>query len=172
MKIDRNDITKTLISLLISILMPSLQRAQELARLVQCLSNLHNLSLAASMYATEQQDFFPVHDEFLYGQAWTMYIWRGAECSEGQWTKTNYGLLYNDYLSNPEYLSCPSNRWMLVASNRSVLYSNSARSPSSDSIINRLRSNWDVPLSTASGLTDKPGSSRPLRGTYCKAKTT
>ncbi len=100
-----------IISLLISILMPSLQRAHELARRAQCLSNLHNLSLATTMYAVEQRDFFPVHDEFLYGQAWTMYIWRGAEASEGQWTKTNYGLLYPDYLTEPAYLSCPSNQW-------------------------------------------------------------
>jgi len=100
-----------IISLLVSILMPSLQRVKELARRAQCLSNLHSLGLAASIYATEQRDYLPVHDEFLYAQGWTMYIWRGAECGPGRWTKTNYGLLYTDYLAEPAYLSCPSNRW-------------------------------------------------------------
>ncbi len=49
-----------IIALLISILLPALQRAQESARSLQCLSNLRTISQAAIMHATDHKGFMPV----------------------------------------------------------------------------------------------------------------
>ena len=46
-----------IIAVLISILLPSLAKAREQAKTVQCLSNLRQLGLALNMYANEWQVF-------------------------------------------------------------------------------------------------------------------
>ena len=48
-----------IIALLISILLPSLARAREQGNMLKCLSNLRQLSMAFTMYANEQRDYFP-----------------------------------------------------------------------------------------------------------------
>lgn len=49
-----------IISLLVSILMPSLSNAKELAKMTQCQSNLHNISIAIHYYETDF-DRFPAN---------------------------------------------------------------------------------------------------------------
>ncbi len=48
-----------IIALLISILLPSLQRGREQAKAVKCGSNLHQMGLALCMYLDEAKGFFP-----------------------------------------------------------------------------------------------------------------
>jgi|GEM_PF-1724987 len=48
-----------IIALLVTILMPSLQRAKELARRASCATNLHNIILAAHTYANDFRDLLP-----------------------------------------------------------------------------------------------------------------
>lgn len=48
-----------IIALLIAILLPSLGKAREKAKTVQCLSNLRQLGFAAFMYQNENNGFFP-----------------------------------------------------------------------------------------------------------------
>ena len=48
-----------IIALLISILMPSLSRAREQAKSVQCLSNLRQLGMAFMMYVNANRGHFP-----------------------------------------------------------------------------------------------------------------
>src|SRR5688572_28508120 len=48
-----------IIALLISILMPSLNRAREQAKAVQCLSNLRQLGMAFMMYVNGNRGHFP-----------------------------------------------------------------------------------------------------------------
>ncbi|MBN1555365.1 MAG: prepilin-type N-terminal cleavage/methylation domain-containing protein [Phycisphaerae bacterium] len=48
-----------IISLLVSILLPSLQQAKELARKAACQSNLHSLQLSMSMYLNDSNGQFP-----------------------------------------------------------------------------------------------------------------
>ncbi|MGE0479605.1 MAG: type II secretion system protein [Phycisphaerae bacterium] len=48
-----------IIALLISILLPSLQRAREQGKATVCRSNLHQLALATTYYAQENNDNFP-----------------------------------------------------------------------------------------------------------------
>lgn len=51
-----------IIALLISILLPSLNRARQYANLIQCQSNLRQMGIAVRMYATENQDYVPWGD--------------------------------------------------------------------------------------------------------------
>lgn len=48
-----------IISLLVSVLMPSLTKARELARLSVCMGNLRGLGTIFHMYASENDDYFP-----------------------------------------------------------------------------------------------------------------
>ncbi len=47
-----------IIALLMSILMPALGRAREVARGVKCLTNLHNLGVAMAQYQSDNRDYF------------------------------------------------------------------------------------------------------------------
>ncbi len=48
-----------IISLLVSILLPSLQKAKELARAVQCANNLRSLHFGVSCYAEDNRELYP-----------------------------------------------------------------------------------------------------------------
>ena len=48
-----------IISLLVSILLPSLQKAKELARVTVCLSNIRQISLGCAIYTSDQDGYFP-----------------------------------------------------------------------------------------------------------------
>ena len=48
-----------IISLLVSILLPSLRRAKDLARAAVCMSNLRNIGTAAAMYLFDNRDQYP-----------------------------------------------------------------------------------------------------------------
>ena len=50
----------SIIALLVSILLPSLTKAKELARSVLCLANLHSMVLATNQYANENDDQYPL----------------------------------------------------------------------------------------------------------------
>src|SRR5512146_2751144 len=52
-----------IIAILAAMLLPALNRAKEKARRVQCLNNSKQLGLAAFMYATDNRDRVPQHDE-------------------------------------------------------------------------------------------------------------
>ena len=64
-----------IIALLLSILLPSLSRAREQAKMVQCLSNLRQLGLAMTMYADSNKGRFPapavgaLPDDWIYWQS-------------------------------------------------------------------------------------------------------
>src|SRR5271168_2840609 len=65
-----------IIALLVSILLPSLNRAREQAKQIKCLSNLRQIGLAFSMYASENKgrfpfaavDFAPCNEDFIWWQ--------------------------------------------------------------------------------------------------------
>ncbi|HPD29087.1 MAG TPA: DUF1559 domain-containing protein [Phycisphaerae bacterium] len=78
-------VVAALIAMLLAILLPSLGRARHLARSVQCLSNLHQMGVAAHSYATTHGRFPP----YLYGSpdgsvsyGWDLrvhYRWEGGQ---------------------------------------------------------------------------------------------
>lgn len=62
-----------IISLLVSILLPSLQKARELARMTVCQSNLRNLGLGVQLYAEEYQGFLVPPGDWLGGDDFWFY---------------------------------------------------------------------------------------------------
>jgi prepilin-type N-terminal cleavage/methylation domain-containing protein/prepilin-type processing-associated H-X9-DG protein len=54
-----------IISLLVSILLPSLSRAKELAQRVQCLSNLHQQYISCTQYMHDYDGWLPGHDAWM-----------------------------------------------------------------------------------------------------------
>lgn len=73
------------IALLISILLPALGAAVKAARTVQCLSNIRQIGVAATSYATDTGGAFPVIPEASNG-AETCYLWFGKK---GTWKAAN-----------------------------------------------------------------------------------
>ena len=80
-----------IISLLVSILLPSLNRAKELAKGVICASNMRNCGLATLLYTED------------HGGKILEYTWNGTE--EVVWHEA---LVDGDYLESGEILLCPS----------------------------------------------------------------
>jgi prepilin-type processing-associated H-X9-DG protein len=69
-----------IIALLVSILLPSLNRAREQAKKIKCLSNLRQIGLAYEMYANDNKgrfpfvgiDFAPFNEDFIWWQTQTV----------------------------------------------------------------------------------------------------
>ena len=59
-----------IIALLVSILLPTLGRARELAKQSMCGGNLNGLGKGLAMYATEQNDAFPILPGVTPGSCW------------------------------------------------------------------------------------------------------
>ncbi len=78
-----------IINILAGMLLPSLTRAREQARRAACLSNLRNIGQALTMFASENDGFFPSED---------------SSPDEAR----DLDLLYPYYLDNPGIFWCPS----------------------------------------------------------------
>src|SRR5207245_2329276 len=64
-----------IIAILAALLLPALARAKAQAKRVQCVSNLHQLGLALTMYATDNQHRYPWFIGELQGdRRWEMYL--------------------------------------------------------------------------------------------------
>jgi len=83
-----------IISLLVSILLPSLNRAKNLTRRVVCGSNMKQLGLAFVMYTNDWRSNFPFIRE------------EGPSGVSGVWADK----LYNDYTNGVKVFHCPSSR--------------------------------------------------------------
>ena len=58
-----------IIAVLVSILLPSLNKARQQARTVACLSNLHQIGIAIQMYANDNRQFLPASKQVTGGAA-------------------------------------------------------------------------------------------------------
>ena len=67
----------TIIVVLVAMLLPSLEKAREMARLTQCTSNLHQAGTALQLYVSQNKFRFPPKT---YG---TMFSWLGEKGSGG-----------------------------------------------------------------------------------------
>ncbi len=101
-----------IISLLVSILLPSLKKAQDLAKQVTCQSNMRNFGLGTCMYANDYDGIFPyfMHDSrppYDYGTLWLNTLAGYTGMTEGKDDLTN--------LTSPQR-QCPGdeNVWIAV----------------------------------------------------------
>ena len=80
-----------IISLLVSILLPSLTKAQELAQRVVCAANLRQFGMAFNTYANENDDSLPTYGDYANGGR---YPWNGND---------NWVLLIDPYVDTGEH---------------------------------------------------------------------
>ena len=97
-----------IIALLIALLLPALNKAQEAGRRASCLSNLRQVHQAFAMYALENKDQVPLGHRSVSKQFNSMvYSATTATVPPGRWVL--FGLLCETkYLRDPRILYCPS----------------------------------------------------------------
>jgi len=99
-----------IIALLVAILLPSLNRAKELAKRAVCGSNLNGVLKSAHMYTAENKDFFP----YAGPATGSMATWRGIGCGRESDDPTtpcndrNPWLLVRKGFSSSNFFICPS----------------------------------------------------------------
>jgi len=95
-----------IIALLISILLPSLNKARESAKRAQCLSNLRSIMQMMNLYAVDNKQQIPLGclgDDYQT----SYFITNGNTASNMKWP--GWGCLYKGgYLTDPRFLYCPS----------------------------------------------------------------
>ncbi|MFP3937377.1 MAG: type II secretion system protein [Phycisphaerae bacterium] len=91
-----------IIALLMSILMPALGRARQMARGVKCLTNLHNLGVAMAQYHSDNRDYFwaCADEEF------QVYFW--GENADPVDTDAS---AFMGHVGDPQNLLCPEMPW-------------------------------------------------------------
>ncbi len=102
-----------IIALLISILLPSLQRAREQAKLVKCSSNLRQVLMSAMNYASDHRDFPPAitqnkcidaRGRFWAKPSWLNYNAHNPACASAGGAVWPY---LGSYLPAPDVFICP-----------------------------------------------------------------
>lgn len=109
-----------IIALLISILLPALNKAREQAAITKCLSNLRQVGQASTMYANEFKGYLPIRSQFWksndstqgrFGFKAPFYTYETGKSSGSNWNPdraVQMGLLWSSkYLVNPEAFFCP-----------------------------------------------------------------
>lgn len=95
-----------IIALLISILLPALNRAREHAKRTQCLSNLRQIGLAMQMYANDNRDAFPFSASRGAGHKSEDWIYWQAAVTLEDGPLVKYLTASGDVLRN--FFRCPS----------------------------------------------------------------
>ena len=105
-----------IIALLVSILLPSLSKARELARRTMCMTNLSAVGKQIHIYAAEYNGYTPPHSnnkDNSFGSAHeTMKIFYNSQWgSNPKRHPLNFGILWhNGYLDRPDYMYCPDQK--------------------------------------------------------------
>jgi prepilin-type N-terminal cleavage/methylation domain-containing protein len=95
----------SVIALLISILVPTLQQARHLAMRIVCLSNLRQIGVGMHLYADNNRDLLPNN----YDAA---HPYTAGYLISGKVKTVRLGCLYNDKaISDPEVFYCPTSLW-------------------------------------------------------------
>jgi prepilin-type N-terminal cleavage/methylation domain-containing protein len=101
-----------IISILASILFPAFAQAREAARKASCTSKLRQLGFALSLYASDYDGTYPVHDQQLQDSTYA----RGGVIVP-DWSNTpvaNWARSIFPYIRNYQVFVCPSNKGWAV----------------------------------------------------------
>lgn len=98
-----------IIALLISILLPSLNRAREQARMVVCGSNLRQVGVGMSYYNDEYDGIFPPH---AFKSISTRVGGRGQTITDEEYTVFSEGLWLLKHVQDWKLYQCPSDPWV------------------------------------------------------------
>lgn len=95
-----------IISILATILLPSLSKARELAKRASCVSNVRSIGLMVAMYGHENSDKLPIHgfevSRYLY--TFNHYAFNGYWWERGSF----FDLVRYGYADDPNVFFCPS----------------------------------------------------------------
>lgn len=98
----------SIIALLLSILLPSLRKAKDIAKQVVCKSHLKGIGLAVKLYLNEYKNRFPIR----YGE---FYRWIDPDTgnvyeqtAKGIDHRSYWGVCFKDYADNKKIFICPS----------------------------------------------------------------
>lgn len=114
-----------IIALLVSILLPALNKARDAANITACLSNMRQLGTAMQMYASDWRGFCPGN----YGRLTSspnIYTWPGyvatakADHDSGPWVRAGLGCLWPYLKSAQVYFDRTGNYSPGMVSNRQV----------------------------------------------------
>src|SRR5947209_1191510 len=92
-----------IIAILISLLLPALNRARENARQVQCMSNLRQIGFATVMYANNNHGLFPASAQGGNLREWDWIFWQ----QPGRRLDDSAIAPYLSKPANPAYFRCP-----------------------------------------------------------------
>jgi prepilin-type N-terminal cleavage/methylation domain-containing protein len=99
-----------IIALLVSLLVPSLSAAREMARKSKCLTNLHAVGVGAALYLHENNDtYWKFTYQVVLPTDTVSYYWDGLDISGGIDTKTSPFMKYLD--NDLARLWCPCQPW-------------------------------------------------------------
>ncbi|MBD3309454.1 prepilin-type N-terminal cleavage/methylation domain-containing protein [candidate division KSB3 bacterium] len=93
-----------IISLLVSILLPSLSKAKDLARLAVCQVNLKNIGIALHLYAEDADGDFPIGRCSNTSEVYRLTQTGVTDAMAG---RIGLGLLYPNYVSDAHIFYCP-----------------------------------------------------------------
>jgi prepilin-type N-terminal cleavage/methylation domain-containing protein/prepilin-type processing-associated H-X9-DG protein len=96
------------IALLISILMPALNRAREQANWIKCMSNLRQLGQAFTMYTNNNKGFYPRPGVATHPQDWIFWEDMPPGTNTARALDNSAIAPYLGKPMNPEVLRCPS----------------------------------------------------------------
>lgn len=108
-----------IISLLVSILLPSLQKAKALAKETQCLSILRNLGLATQLYANDNDGHIPTSYSMYLSATevpWWLRLVPYLDEGKGQWNQwsgehADYIRIWDDYACPEANDELPRGTW-------------------------------------------------------------
>jgi prepilin-type N-terminal cleavage/methylation domain-containing protein len=93
-----------IIALLISILMPALNRVRDQANRVKCMSNLRNVMTGVIMYCTENKGYMPFCNWAGYPPGHVGWLYKDPPAADPRHPETGIVFLY---LKNLEIFKCP-----------------------------------------------------------------
>ena len=100
-------VTISIISLLISILVPSLRKARSQCKQVYCKNSLRGIGVGLTMYTNDSEDHLPYIDTALWQAPPGLKDW-DADPSDREQYPYSFINVMREYLGNPKVLVCPS----------------------------------------------------------------
>ncbi len=136
-----------IIAVLIAILLPTLSRAREMAKQVQCLSNIRQVGMAMVMYTNNNKGYYPgpAQRSPLPTYSWDWIFFRPVQGPLSESAIAPY--LWSSGSTDPSVLRCPSDD----VTNRPATFNNEpyAYSYTMSGIIAGLYSNYAHPMNVA-----------------------